>query len=363
MRINYSIYAELVLGYRVRVNTPICSNDYLYSHMLFQIEFSLSEKTSSTDRSTVAIVKGSDPFTVTAQALKLVREYVTIQSNERVLIKPNCVMPVAPKTGVTTDSGVVEAVIEFLQGNGVWDIVIAEGGNPGTDKAFKVTGLKKLEKKLGVELVNLNKDTWEEVTIPRSVALKKVKIAKTVLECDRIINVPKLKIQHMAQVTLSLKNLMGVIVGNRGLLMHDKLDEKIVDLASLFKPVLNVVDGLVGSEMDEVVGNPVKSNVVITGVDMVSVDTVGSAVMGLDASKVRHIQMATMRGLGIANLDRINVIGEPIEAVMTSFSTEYSDTKLKSYGLSNPLSEADIDYIKNSFSHRDPHVEDPYRRK
>ena len=230
----------------------------------------------------VALVKGSDPFTTTTQALKIIHDDIQFEPNDRILIKPNCVRPVAPNTGVTTDAGVVEAIIEFLKDRNVWNIVIAEGGNPGTDKAFKVTGLKDLEKKHGVELVNLNKDTWEEIPIPESVALNKVKIARTVLESDRIINVPKLKIHHMAQVTLSLKNLMGVIVGNRGLIMHDKLDEKIVDLASLFKPTLNVVDGIIGAEMDEVVGSPVDSNVIIAGVDMVSVDTVGSAVMGLD---------------------------------------------------------------------------------
>jgi uncharacterized protein (DUF362 family) len=263
---------------------------------------------------------------------------------------------------VTTDAGVVDDILEFLKEKGIWNIVIAEGGNPGTDKAFKVTGLENLKKKHGVELVNLNKDEWEEISVPDYMALKNVKIAKTVLESDRIINVQKLKIHHMAQVTLSLKNLMGVIVDNRGLVMHDNLDEKIVDLASLFKPVLNVVDGIVGSEMDEVVGRPVKSNLVLAGVDMVSVDSVGSAVMGLDPTKIRHVQLAEQKGLGIANLNHINIIGKPIESVMTKFSSEYSNRKLETYGLTKPLKELDLIYMKNSFANRDPHIEDPYRK-
>ena len=309
----------------------------------------------------VAVVKGSDPYTTTSQALNLVQEDILIEPSDRVLIKPNCVRPVAPNKGVTSDARVVEAIIEFLRDRDVWDIVIAEGGNPGTDKAFKVTGLKDLEKKYGIELVNLNKDEWEEFPIPDYVALNKVKIARTVLESDRIFNVPKLKIHHMAQVTLSLKNLMGVIVDNRGLVMHDKLDEKLVDLASLFKPTLNVVDGIVGAEMDEVVGSPVKSNVIIAGANMVSVDAVGSAVMGLDPISVRHVQLAAEKGLGVARLDRIDLIGEPITAVMKKFRTEYSARKLETYGLTKPLSETDIVIMKNSFANRDPQVEDPYK--
>jgi uncharacterized protein (DUF362 family) len=185
-------------------------------------------------------------------------------------------------------------------------------------------------------------------------------VAKTILKCDGIINVPKLKIHHMAQVTLSLKNLMGVIVDNRGIVMHDMIDEKIVDLASLFKPVLNVIDGVIGAEKDEVVGDPVISNVVLSGVDMVSVDAVGSAVMGLDPLLVRHVQMAEARGLGLASLERIEFVGESIESVVKKYSTEYSARKLETYGLSHPLSEEDINYMHNKFAKRDPQVKDPY---
>jgi len=313
------------------------------------------------DGSRVALVKGSDPFETTSRALKLVRGDVVIQPDERVLIKPNCVRPVAPETGVTTDGRVVDAVIGFLLEAGIQDIVIAEGGNPGTDKAFRLTGLEEVAERRDVPLVNLNEDEWEEVPIPGAAALEKVRIARTVLESDRIINVPKLKIHHMAQITLSMKNLMGVIVDNRGRVMHERLDEKIVDLASLFRPALNVVDGIVGAELDEVVGEPVRSNVVIAGVNMVSVDAVGSAVMGLDPNNIRHVQMAAERGLGVARLDRIDVVGESIASVRTRFRTEYSDRKLETYGLKRPLSEEDVALMKASFANRDPRVDDPYR--
>ncbi|MBT3283541.1 DUF362 domain-containing protein [Candidatus Bathyarchaeota archaeon] len=314
-------------------------------------------------RSRVAIVKGTNHYETTKQALGLVIDEVDVEPDDRVLIKPNCVSSKPPNTGVTTDSRVVEPIIEFLREKGVHDIVIGEGGNPGTKKTFRITGLKDLAKRQGVELINLNKDKWEELPIPGSVAMNKVKIARTVLECDRIINVPKLKIHHMAQVTLSLKNLMGVVVDKRGQLMHHKLHEKIVDLASLFTPALNVVDGIVGAERDEVVGSPIESNVIIAGVDMVSVDAIGSAVMGLDPLKVSHIQQAAERGLGISSLNYIDVLGDTLESVRRKFSTEYSDEKLESYGLSRPLSEEDITNMMSNFTERDPRVKNPYAKK
>jgi uncharacterized protein (DUF362 family) len=312
------------------------------------------------DRVTVAIAKGEDPYATTGKALDLIQNMIDIKPEEKVLIKPNCVRPSKPTTGITTDSRVVEAIVVHLKDRGVSEITIAEGGNPGTEKTFELTGLKDLSERHSLKLVNINKDEWEVIPIPDARALGKVRISRTVLESDCIINVPKLKIHHMAQVTLSLKNFMGVIVGNRGELMHHKLDEKVVDLASLFKPRLNVVDGIVGAEMDEVVGHAVQSNLVLAGIDMVATDVVGCAVMGMDPGSIRHVQMAAERGFGIGDLERISVLGEPIESVRKVYSQDYSDEKIESYNLSRPLSADDIARMKAEFEHRDPHVKDPY---
>ena len=330
---------------------------YHEKELLFKRDTSMDDMNN---RASVAIAKGEDPYATTGKALDLIRDMIDIKPEEKVLIKPNCVRPSKPTTGITTDSRVVEAIVVHLKDRGVTDITIAEGGNPGTEKTFELTGLKSLSERHGLKLVNINKDEFEEIPIPDSKALGKVRISKTVLDSDCIVNVPKLKIHHMAQVTLTLKNFMGVSVGNRGKLMHYRLDEKIVDLASLFKPSFNVVDGIVGAEMDEVVGRPVQSNLILAGVDMVATDVVGCAVMGIDPVSVRHVRMAAERGLGIGDLGRISVLGEPIESVRKAYNQDYSDEKIESYKLARPLSAADIAQMKAEFEHRDPHVKDPY---
>lgn len=86
-----------------------------------------------------------------------------------------------------------------------------------------------------------------------------------------------------------MKNLMGLILPKpAGQIMHSRINEKLVDLASLFrdKVKINVIDGLVGAEVDEIHGRPVEMNLVIAGRDMVAVDSVATAVMGIDPSKV-----------------------------------------------------------------------------
>ena len=103
--------------------------------------------------------------------------------------------------------------------------------------------------------------------------------------------------------------------------MDTPLNEKIVDLASLFKDKvkINVVDGLVGAEVDETGGNPVKMDLVIAGRDMVAVDAVAAAVMGVSPHKVKYLQLAEEKSLGVSNLEEIEVLGEKIEEVTKKF--------------------------------------------
>jgi uncharacterized protein (DUF362 family) len=200
--------------------------------------------------------------------------------------------------------------------------------------------MRRVAIKHGVKLVNFNNDEYETVTIPLAMALHEVPISKTVLESTCIVNVPKLKIHHMAQITLSIKNLMGIIVGDRGAIMHKEIDHKLVDLASVVKPQLNVIDGIVGSEMDEERGYPIQTNVIISGENMVATDAVGSAVMGVNPATVRHLKLAEERNLGPANLDEITVLGESIESAKKKYRQGFSKKRLTKYGFDYDVGEA-----------------------
>lgn len=270
-------------------------------------------------KTSVAIVRGKHPSTMLESALKLIDVERLITPQDKVLIKPNYVVAKHPSTGLTTDSRILESIIEFVKGCGVKDIVVGEGGSGNTDRAFDVVGIREVTTKQNVRLVNLNRDSRINIKIPNALALKEVGVARTALESTCIINVPKLKIHHMAVVTLSMKNLMGLILPKN--IMHGQLHEKIVDLSSVFKDKvkINIIDGLVGGEIDETTGSPVKMDLLITGKDMVAVDTVSTAIMGIDPRKVKYITIAGEMGLGVSSLDEIQVFGERIEDVKRQF--------------------------------------------
>ena len=265
----------------------------------------------------VAIVKGQSPKAMVRRSLELMGANGLMASTDRVLIKPNYICAKHPSTGVTTDSRIVEALIEFVKESGCREITVGDGGSGDTDRVFDVVGIRQIAARHGVRLIDLNDDETVEVSIPNALALPKVSIAKTVLESTCIINVPKLKVHHMALVTLCIKNLMGAVLPKS--IIHGQLNERLADLASLIRPRINIIEGIIGSELHEEDGEPVRMDLLISGRDIVATDAVGSAVMGVDPRRVRYLSMAEGKGVGTGDLAKIEILGEPIEKVRRSF--------------------------------------------
>jgi uncharacterized protein (DUF362 family) len=265
----------------------------------------------------VAIVKGENPQTITENALEMVEAEKALVENKPVLVKPNYLNAKHPSTGITTDARVVEGVIQYLRRRKVGEIIVGEGsGFADTFEAFKVAGIDVMAEKWGVKLVDLNKDRFVEVSPSNPLALERVKVAETALKTT-IISVAKLKPHRITTVTLSLKNMMGAVYPKGS--MHFHLHKKIADLASILKPSVAVIDGVIAGEGHEASESPVKMDLVIAGTDPVAVDSVGAAVMGVDPMEVKHLRYAEEKGLGTCDMKRIKILGEPLEMVRRKF--------------------------------------------
>lgn len=283
--------------------------------------------------SRVAIVKGTNPVETTIKALERVGSDVdsVFSRKTRVLIKPNYLNSEHPSTGITTDSRVVEGIVKFLRERKIEDIIIGEGsGFAETFEAFKVAGIDVVAERWDVRLVDLNKDEFVDVEPPNPLSLRKIRVAKTAFE-RTIVSVPKLKPHRIATVTLSLKNMMGALA-SKGSMHVGRLSPKIADLASILKPRLSVIDGIIAGEGHESSGNPVEMNLVIAGTDPVAVDATGAAVMGIPPTDVKHLVLAEKKSIGTCRLEEITILGEPIEKVKRKFKRSFSSKLLNRLG-------------------------------
>ncbi len=108
-----------------------------------------------------------------------------------------------------------------------------------------------------------------------------------------------------------MKNLMGVMGGNRGR-THQNIDDCLVDLNFAVRSHLVVVDatriltrnGPQGGGTDGVR----IANRVAAGTDVVAVDAWAAREFGLDPQSVGYIRKGHQRGLGVADLTRVTVL-------------------------------------------------------
>ena len=266
-----------------------------------------------------------------------------ITKDSRVLVKPNLCWPELSGMGYTTDSRVTEAVTKIVLELGPKSVVIGEGSSAGwdfdsshsTEEAFRESGTANVARKLGVELRNLNRDAFEEVTVENAYVMDKIKIARTALESNVIISVPLLKTHLRTLVTLSLKNMKGVLPGVEKRKTHRLgLDKAIADLNSVVKPSYVVVDALAGMQgLWEYPHDRFELGLIMAGADPIAVDTVGTSLMGFDPAQVMHLQYFAVRQGTKVDLSKVLVVGESLEANRRHFRSGFDVMKSRYPGV------------------------------
>ncbi len=245
-----------------------------------------------------------------------------VKPASKVLVKPNVMRPLRSGCGVVTDVRVTEAVTRLVLEQDPERVTIGEGASVGYDfpdfkdtmEAFQESGTAEVARKLGVELVDLNRDTLVEVEVPEAFVMKRFGIARTALDADVIISVPCLKTHVRTGLTASLKNMKGVLPGLEKRRTHRTgLDRAIVDLNWVVKLDFVVIDAIRCMEGTWTIPeDTVRMNLILAGTDPVAADSVCAKLIGLSSERIMHIKLAEEEGLGIADVERIDIKGEKI---------------------------------------------------
>jgi uncharacterized protein (DUF362 family) len=270
--------------------------------------------------SLVAVVKGERSKEPVFKALDLIDYKAAFAGYSRVLIKVNFITDKTWETGATTDPLVVEAIIEKLRELPVTvNVVESDATMTNADKASEVTGMKEMCQRNGVEFINLRyvKDKVKLI-VPSEETLGSITVPKIVTE-SAVISAAKLKTHSSTGVTLGMKNLFGLLPDKFKAKYHARgISKVVVDINTVIKPVLTVIDGFVAMEgKGPVDGTPVKMDLIIASTDVVAADATGCRVMGIDPHSLSHIRRAGAKGLG--NIDDVEVVGEKIENVAKAF--------------------------------------------
>jgi len=244
-----------------------------------------------------------------------------VPSGSRVFVKINHLSP--PSTaekGIVTHPVFVEAVLNLLKEVGA-DITVGDDIQSGSGDGFQVSGFRQMCEKVGVKLTNL-KETGFVETVCNGHFLEKVYMSKTLLDADVIINLPKLKTHSLCIFTGGVKNFYGVIpLGLRRrfhaeYIRSEDFSQVLTDIFSVAKPQLTIIDGIIAMEGEgPAAGSLRKLGVILASQDTVAVDAVATKIIGLNPLDIHTTRHSDERGLGIGNLQNIEVVGEEIGSV------------------------------------------------
>jgi uncharacterized protein (DUF362 family) len=174
--------------------------------------------------------------------------------------------------------------------------------------------------RVGVQFINLRHMKEKvELKIPNPMTLDTITVPSIVTE-SAIINAAKLKTHMETGVTLGMKNMFGLLPDKfKGKYHMMGMNKVIIDINTVLKPTITVIDGFVGMEgRGPVHGNPVKMDTIIAGTDPVATDATAARVMGIDPQTIEHIKLGHERRLG--EMYDIEVVGDGIEAVKRIFA-------------------------------------------
>lgn len=272
-------------------------------------------------RSTVAVVRCDGYAEETVD--RAVREAVGlvggvsrfVRAGQRVLLKPNLLSAKGPDRAITTHPSVVGALAGLVREAGATPSIGDSPGGAlrGVDRVWKNTGMLDLSERTGVPLVSFEASG----AIERRGELRSYMIARPVLEADVVVNVPKMKTHVLTLYTGCVKNTFGAIPGFGKARVHNiaarpvPFSRHVVDVYSLVRPALHVMDAVVAMEGNGPSGGrPRAVGAVLAGADGVAVDAVAAAMMGCGDGRVPTTRIAAGLGLGVGDPAMIDVVGE-----------------------------------------------------
>ncbi len=257
-------------------------------------------------------IRGGNPDSMFDRAME---EYGGMQSivkkGQSVVIKPNIGWDTSPERAANTNPDLIGRIVEHCKAAGAKDVYVFDHTCNEWTKCYTNSGIENAVKKAGGKMVMGNSEKYyQEVTVPGGKSLTSAKVHELILESDVFINVPVLKNHGGANMTVSMKNLMG-IVWDRGYWHRNDLHQCIADFSTWRNPDLTIVDayrvmkrnGPRGVTVDDVVTMKAQ----LMGKDMVALDAAAIKLFGKDPADVDYVGLAEAAGVGSSDLQNMNI--------------------------------------------------------
>lgn len=247
-----------------------------------------------------------------------------VRPGARVLIKPNLITARRPDEAVTTHPAVVKALVQVVQAAGGLVTIADSPGGPFSHKrlerVYAASGMAQVAAETGAHL-NYDLSTVN-LPHPEGKLLKSVTVIKAVAEAEVVITVPRLKTHTLTGLTGAVKVAFGAVPSPLKTEYHLRMprigdfSQALLDICSLVKPRLTVMDAVVGMEGEgPSAGDPRPVGAILASADSLACDVVAAALVGFDPLAVSTTRAAVGLGLTSGRLADVELAGDPLSAL------------------------------------------------
>ncbi len=294
-----------------------CGGDSASAPQVYNTSSSSSSSSNDTsaphpEQASMVIAKGKQPLEMLRQGLnKMGGIERFVKKEQLVAIKPNFSVPRKPGSGCITSPELVAELVTQCLTAGAREVRVIDYPFTNVSMCLSESGIQPAVENAGGKLFVLNQKNdrnYYQVTLPGPV-LKSVFYSRDVLDADVFINFPILKHHGSTEITLGLKNLMG-LVWDRGVFHSSDLEMGIAELGAFKKPHLNIMDAVKGI-IDSGPSGPGtirEYNQIVLGTDIVGVDAYSAELFGLRPDRVGYIVNAASLGAGSIDWKSLNPV-------------------------------------------------------
>jgi uncharacterized protein (DUF362 family) len=212
--------------------------------------------------------------------------------------------------GSITSPWVIEGVIQTVK-NWVGPLYLVESDQvlESIELAFSKCRLQELCDRYGVRWMNMSHTEQTLMEVPNGKIFKSIQLPKILTE-TQLITIPVMKTHAKTQITGAIKNQWGCISKMRHN-YHLVLSDALADINSVVRPAFAVLDATIGLEGNgPKSGHPRIVDKILASSDIVAIDTIQAKLMGLEESKIQHIQVCAQRCLGTSDPQQIEIVGD-----------------------------------------------------
>jgi len=259
----------------------------------------------------LVVAQGDDPKRLVYAAMAAVGGMERfVKKGDVVVVKPNIAWNRTPEQAANTNPTVVEAVVELCLNARAKKVKVFDRTVNQPKITYRRSGIAAAVRRAGGSISYVNERRFKETAIPEGILLKSWSMYTEALNADVFINVPIAKHHSTSRLTMAMKNIMGILGGDRGDL-HRSIDQKLADLNTRIKADLIILDayriltanGPNGGTLKDVK----KVGQMIVGTDPVAVDSYGATLFGLRGEDLGFVRIGHKMGLGEMNLEKLNI--------------------------------------------------------